>query len=228
MLFEAGCRLLDERGRQQRFAALRAVHGGNRNAPRPLTRNAPVRPVQQHVAETVAAPGRYPTDLVLHGVHRRLPQRRGAIAGGRHDVRQRPVVERDEPLRRCEKDHRVVTPPAMRVRVLERRTVPEPSPFLKRAFDVGIGVEYPAAAKQLDGIEKVSPGTDRSVDLEPVLHARVEVIAAMTRRRVYRARSLLQRHVVAEHAQRRASVERMLEANPFKYFTLERRKRCTK
>ena len=37
VLLEAGCGLFDERRRQQCFTALRAVHGRNRNAPRPLT-----------------------------------------------------------------------------------------------------------------------------------------------------------------------------------------------
>ena len=85
-----------------------------------------------------------------------------------------------------------------------------------RAFSAStidrIGVEHALAAEELDRLEEVAARSDRRVDLEPVLHAGGEVVAAMARRGVHGAGALLERDVLREHADRIARVERMLKA----------------
>ena len=56
---------LDERRRQQRFAALDAVDRRDRHAPGALARDAPVGPVGDHVRQPFAAPGRRPRGLLV-------------------------------------------------------------------------------------------------------------------------------------------------------------------
>ncbi len=85
-------------------AARLAGERGNRHAPGALARDAPVRPVREHAGHPLAAPRRDPP----HGV--RFGDRRRAQA-----------VHADEPLRRRQKDHRLMAAPAVRIRVLERR-----------------------------------------------------------------------------------------------------------
>ena len=68
-------------------------------------------------------------------------------------------------------------------------------------------------------------GPDRRVDLEPVFHARQEVVAAVPGRGVHRARALLERDVVGQHAERIAGVERMPEAELLELRPLHLRER---
>ena len=112
------------------------------------------------------------------------------------------TVQADEPLRRRQEDDRVVAAPAVRVLVRERLAMPEPAALLERLLDLRVGVEHALAAEELDRVEEVSGRPDRRVDLEAVLHAGVEVVGAVARRRVHRARARLERHVLAEHAER--------------------------
>ena len=78
---------------------------GNRNAPRPLTGDTPVRPISQHTVDAGTTPIRYP----LHAFHRRLCGR------------EQPIPHHaDKPLRRCTKNNGGLVAPAMRVAVLER------------------------------------------------------------------------------------------------------------
>ena len=73
VLLEDRGRPLDERRRQRRLAARRAVEGRNRHAPRPLARDAPVGPVGHHVADPLLSPRGKPPDAG-DGVERPLPQ----------------------------------------------------------------------------------------------------------------------------------------------------------
>ena len=79
------------------------------------------------------------------------------------------------------------------------------------SLDVRVRVEDPLAAEQADGVEKMPARTDRRVNLQPVLHAGVEVVGAVTGRRVHRAGAGIERDVVAEHRHRIAVVKRMTE-----------------
>ena len=134
------------------------------------------------------------------GVERRLAQRARAPCRLRPD--RRVAVHPDEPLRRREEDDRVVAAPAVRVLMRERLAVPEPAALLERLLDLRVRVEHALAAEELDGVEEVARRPDRRVDLEAVLHAGVEVVGAVARRRVHRAGAGVERDVVAEHAER--------------------------
>ena len=123
--------LLDQRRRGDRLAALRAVDRRNRHAPGALARDAPVGPVRDHVVHAVVAPRRDPAHLVVDRVDRRFAQRLASrrqslepSARGPSDF-SRFAVQRDEPLRRGQKDHRVVAAPAVRVLMRERFAVPQ-------------------------------------------------------------------------------------------------------
>ena len=107
----------------------------------------------------------------------------------------------------------------------ERLAVPQFAALLQRCFDVRIGVEHALTAEQLHGVEEMSRRPNRRVDLEAVAHAGVEVVRAMTRGRMNGARAGLKRDVVAEHAERDARVERMLEPDVFEQRALEPRDR---
>ena len=76
-------RLLDEGRRQNRFAALRAVEGRNRHAPDALTRDAPIRPIGDHLSDPVVSPGRNPLDAVIDRLERRPAQRLAVVRGVR-------------------------------------------------------------------------------------------------------------------------------------------------
>ena len=65
-------------GVDDRLAARRAVDRRNRHAPGALARDAPVRPVRDHVVDAVVAPRRDPLHVMVDRVERRLAQRRVA------------------------------------------------------------------------------------------------------------------------------------------------------
>jgi len=203
-------RLLREGGREDGLAAFHAVHGGDRHAPRPLARDAPVGPVGQHGVDPVLAPRRHP----LHAMDR--------VESPRPQVSR---VHGDEPLRRGKEDHRVVAAPAVRVRVGERLAVPESAAGRQRLLDPRVGVEHALAREDLDLVQEVAAGPDRRVDVQAVLHAGIEVVRAVTGRRVHRAGALFERHVVREDADRVTPVEGVLKADPFEQISLEPRDR---
>ena len=107
----------------------------------------------------------------------------------------------------------------------ERLAMPQPAALLQRRFDVRVRVEHPLSGEHVDGVEEVAARADRRVDVEAVAHARVEVVRAVPRRRVHRAGAGLERHVIAEHAERGARVERVHEADPLHLLALEARER---
>ena len=74
---------------------------------------------------------------------------------------------------------------------MERLAVPEASALLERFLDVGVRVEDALPAEQLDVLEEVAAGPDGRVDLEAVLHAGLEVVAAVPGRGMDRAGALL-------------------------------------
>src|SRR4029453_9812717 len=76
------------------------------------------------------------------------------------------------------------------------------------------------AAEELDCLEEVTPRTDRRVDVESVSPAGVEVVGAVTGRRVDRAGAGVQRDVLTEHTERWPRVERMLETNVLQLLAL--------
>ena len=59
---------IDECRREDRFAARHAVDRRNRHTPGALARDAPVRPIGDHVEDPVASPRRNPFHFVVNGV----------------------------------------------------------------------------------------------------------------------------------------------------------------
>src|SRR6185436_16070310 len=89
--------------------------------------------------------------------------------------------------------------------------MPQPPALLQRFGNLRVGVEDTLAAEELHGIEEVAGRADRRVDLEAVAHAGFEVVRAVPRRGMHRARAGFERDVVPEHTGRRPRVERVLE-----------------
>ena len=221
---------LDQVRRQDRLAAGRAIHRRDRHAPRPLARDAPVGTVRQHVEDPVAAPRRDPPDVPIDGLQAGLPQRAalGAAAAVRRGaLDERLAIHADEPLRRRQEDHRVVAAPAVRIRMGEILPVPELRPLLERLLDARVRVEDLLAAEELDRVEEMAAGADRGVDVQPVAHARDEVVGAMAGSGVHGARPRFERDVVAEHRDGRPRVERMLETDVLQHDALHSRNRLT-
>src|SRR5687768_294488 len=99
----------------------------------------------------------------------------------------------------------------MRIRMLEVAAMPEPALLLEFGLDRGIRLEHlePADDRQL--LAEAAVHADWRVDLEPVPHARREVVGPVAGRRVYRAGALIERDVFGQDAGRVAVVERMPE-----------------
>ncbi len=135
-------------------------------------------------------------------------------------------VHRDEPLRRREEDDRVVAAPAVRVLMLEILAIPEAAALLERRFDLRIRVPHLQAGEELDRFVVMAAGVERRVDLEAVTHAGLVVVGAVAGRGVDGAGAGIERHVVAEHAERIAFVERMTEHQPLHRLAVERREQA--
>ena len=73
---------------------------------------------------------------------------------------------------------------------------------------------------------EMAAASDRRVDLEAVLHARQEVVRAMTGRGVHRAGALLERDVVGQHGDRVAVVQRMAELEALEQLALSSGASC--
>ncbi len=172
------------------------------------------------------APGWDPPHLVVDRVERRLAKRpplpgfavlHGSGTAARTRLRragsQPDAVERNEPLRRGEEDHRVMAAPAVRILMRERLAMPEAPPLLERRLDVRVRIEHALPAEQLHGIEEMAARSDRRVDLEAVFHAGGEVVTAVAGRGVHDAGPGLERHVLRQHADRWTRVQRMLETD---------------
>ena len=210
VLVEHRCRPLDERRRQRRLAARRAVEGRDGNAPRPLARDAPVGPVGHHVADPLLPPRGKPLD---------------AGDGVERPPAQVSAVERDEPLRGGEEDDRVVAAPAVRVGVLDLGPLPEPAALGQSRLHVRVRLEDPHSTEQLHVGREAAARPDRRVHVEAVLHPRVEVVGAVARGGVDGAGALVEGDVVGQDGNRVALVQRMPEPQAFEVGSPERPER---
>src|SRR4051794_11907782 len=105
----------------------------------------------------------------------------------------------------------------------ERFAVPQSRALVERLRHIRVRVEDALATEELDRIEKMSRGSDRSIDLESVFHAGLEVVGAVAWSCVHRAGAGVERNVRAEHTERHARVERMLELDLFHQLAFEAR-----
>ena len=196
MLLEHRGRLPDERRRQRCPVARRAVERRDRHAPRPLARDAPVGAIRHHVADPLLAPRGKPLDAG-DGVERPLPQL--------------TAVEGDEPLRGGEEDDRIVAAPAVRVRMLDVGPLPQPAVLGKCCFHMRIRFEDAHSPEPLHVVGELAARPDRRVDVQVVLDPGVEVVGAVARSGVDRARSLLESDVVGQYGDRVTLVQRVAE-----------------
>ena len=117
----------------------------------------------------------------------------------------------------------MVAAPAVRVGVLERLAVPQVAALVQRLLDPRVRLEHALAREQLHVVQEVAARAHGRVDVEAVGHAGGEVVGPVPRRRVHRARALLQRHVGRQHADRVAIVERVAEPQPLEIAAREAR-----
>ena len=108
----------------------------------------------------------------------------------------------------------------------ERLAVPQPAALLQRLLDFRVRIEHTQASDELDGIEKMASGSDRRVNFQTVLHACIEVVGPVPGRRVHDTGARIERHVVAEHRERGAVVQRMLEPEALELVALYSRERA--
>ena len=102
----------------------------------------------------------------------------------------------------------------MRVLVRERVVVPQASAVVEGLDDGGVRLEHLLAREQAHIVGESAVGSDRRVDLQAVLAAGQEVVGAMAGRGVHGPGALLERHVIAQHAERVAVVQAVRETQP--------------
>jgi hypothetical protein len=79
--------------------------------------------------------------------------------------------------------------------------VPQACALLELLDNIRVCIEHPLAAEEVDGVEEMSRGTNGREHLEAVLLAGVEVVGAMSRRRVHHSGAGFESDVSAEDAQ---------------------------
>src|SRR5207302_10664996 len=181
-----------------------AVEDGDRDAPRPLSRDAPVRTSLHHAADALPAPGWNPAALrvdLVDGRERRLAD--GGVATAREiDL----DVEADPPLIGGAEDHRVLAAPAVRVAVAD---LPRPAPRVEQDSsareqlgDLRVRVEHLETLESRDGdvSGEAAVPVHRRPDRQPVLHAHVDVVLAMARSGVDQTGAGVSRGMTRHHA----------------------------
>ena len=155
-----------EVGAQQDLAAPLAVEGGDRHAPQPLARDAPVGARRDHVADALLAPGGDPLRLRdrLEGL---LAQRGPAL------------VEGDEPLLGGAEDDRVLAAPADRVGVRVLAGLQEGARLAQELHDRGVRVEDLLPGEALDLGQEAPRLVHGAVDVEAVADAGEVVVPAV-------------------------------------------------
>ena len=172
------------------------VNSGERHSPGALARDAPVGPALDHAVDALLAPGGRPLDLAD------LLECRPA---------QPRLLHADEPLRGCTEDHRGLVTPAMRVAVTAGLVVQQRALLRQHLDHVRIRVEDFLAGEERRRRQEPPVAADRVIDQQAVLAADDEVLLAMARSRVHRARAAVERDVLAEDRRHAAVVERMAQ-----------------
>ena len=158
-----------------------AVERRDRHAPGALARDAPVGAVRDHVVDAVAAPGRDPLDLARRSREARLAQRPRAPSISAMALARRPSARTTATSRGrspgCGSASSAGTGASNGV------VVPQAAAVGQRFDDRRVRLEHLLARKQPDIVREPAVGSDRRVDVEPVLDAR-----SGSRRRRGRAR----------------------------------------
>ncbi len=192
---------------QYQLAAPRAVQPRNRHPPSALAREAPVRSQLEHVGHALPPPDRDP----LHPVHRLQAP-----------LPQVVTVHVQEPLLGGAEYHRLLAPPAVRVRVHELPGPQERAVGPHVLEDGRVGLEH-THTRPLLNLGGEAPGVvHRNQHRQAVLASGAEVLGAVTRSGVDQPRALLQGHVVGGYEDRIPLQERVAAHQPQQLLALDR------
>ena len=186
------------------LVALRAEEDRNRHAPQTLTADAPVRSRGHHVGNALFAPRRIP----LHA------------GDGLQSLRAQSAFAQlafhaDEPLLRGAEDYRLVAAPAVRIAVLNVLAPHQHAASLQQSDDRLVGHADLQALVLRQPVVQHARLVHVAGGVQPVLHASVEVIRAVRRSGVHRARARVHGHVVGHHAKHIALQKRMRKHHAF-------------
>ena len=189
--------------REDDLAAVLAVEGRYRNAPRALAADAPVGAVAHHVRDAVLAPVGYPFYFV--------------------DALERLVAEfrdGDEPLVRGAEDDRLLAAPAVRVGVRDFQLSEQAARFFEKLEDLllALGERHAAENRRVGVI--MSSRVHGVVDLYAVADARLIVVASVAGGGVDASGTGVERDVVGEHERNGSVVERVLRERKLKLLPL--------
>src|ERR1700693_1259754 len=186
-------------------AAGLAIKNNQGNAPKALARNAPVRPLGDHVVDALPTPLRRP----LHTLNFRkclLPQ----IF----------VIEANEPLLGRPEDHRVVTAPAMWIAVRKFPLADQHSAPLQQFDDDRVRLEDGLALVFGQAFDEAAVIILGRVCFEAILLPRAEVLGAVSGGRVNDAAALIERDVISQNSGHAHGEKGMLELEAFEFASL--------
>src|SRR5438105_1560318 len=180
-----------------------AVERGNRHAPDALARNTPVGPALQHVTHTFTAPGGNPFHALIDFAQRHRSQSRPvedfsvskvareirSIAAGfiSLNIAVAGLIHRNEPLGRRAEDHRVLTPPAVRIAMIVFFTEQEHAPLAHEIDDLWIGCKHIQAGEMIDLGSELAGVINRAINFQTVLLANDKIIVTVPRRSMHAA-----------------------------------------
>ena len=193
--------VIDPLGVEPGLVAVLADQRGDGHAPVALARDAPVGPVLDHGVDALLAPGRDPIDVVADRLE-------GALA-------QIVLVHADEPLGGGAEDDRLLAAPAVRVGVRNLFRGHEVAELGQLLDDLGVGFPDVQPGEELDLGQELAPVVHGRVDLQAVLEAGLEVLAAVTRGGVHAAGAGVEGDVVGQDHLGDAVKDRVLGLEPF-------------
>ena len=178
---DVGGLVQDLHGARMQFTRVFVQEEGDRHAPAALTRNAPVRPIGNHVAQTRLAVFWVEVGLI-DGIQCQLTQSFVCFVLREHTW---TFVHAHKPLRRCTINDRRLVAPAMGVAVSDAVGGHQSIAFTQHLNDAGASFPNVHAAKQRQvfGITAVALyGIQDVVVGQTVGHARVKVVHAISGR----------------------------------------------
>src|ERR1700735_1355534 len=193
-----------------------AIENDQRYSPEALARNAPVRPVDDHVVDALFTPCRQP--LNFFDFVQRAAAERGRLRGGN---RCAAGIELYEPLFSGAKNHWFMAAPAMWIAVREFLFANQHPTFRQQRNDRGIRFEHRLAFVFRQAFDKAAVIIERSIGFQPISLAGCKVFGTMTGSGVNDSAALIQRDVISEYG-RHAQLfqERMLTLNAFEFAAL--------
>ena len=189
--------------RSQESRAVARLERRNRQTPRALARDAPVRARLKHAAHAIASPLRGELHFALDRSKRALTQTLAVALHGQ--------VHADEPLLSGAEDHRRLRSPVMRIRVHELVVMEQVAARAQTLGDLGIGSPNRLAAQPIgNGVVVGAVLAHRAIRRKAFLQTSAIVISAVARSGVHQAGAVLERDIVGAHDATLARAERMV------------------